>query len=291
MEAAYAVQSSLGHHCSATDHAGDVGMTGSSTSSQVTVNHKTMPDQRNAGQTALDRAAWGLAAVRMATEQLGIAVAALHDTHFASPSLLPGWTKAHVIAHLARNADALVNLLTWARTGIEHPMYTSRADRDADIEESSRRLPQVLREDLSAACARLESAAERMTDSDWRSHVAHRTGGTLPAVAIPSVRLFEVWLHLTDLGVGIGLDRIPDEHLESLLEVAAYPHAERSAGMPVMARVELPGGVLRTWVLCVPGAAARAEVSGSARDVLGWLAGRQVGIGLSGELPELPPWG
>jgi maleylpyruvate isomerase len=30
------------------------------------------------------------------------------------PSLLPGWPRRTVIAHLARNADALVNLLTWA---------------------------------------------------------------------------------------------------------------------------------------------------------------------------------
>jgi maleylpyruvate isomerase len=266
-------------------------MTRSSTSSQVTVNHEAVPNQRSAGQTALDRATWGLSAVRTATEQLGVVVAELYDTEFSLPSLLPGWTRAHVIAHLARNADALVNLLTWARTGIEHPMYASRADRDADIEEGSRRLPQVLREDLSAACARLEIAAGRLTDSDWRAQVAHRTGRTFPAVEIPSLRLFEIWLHLADLGVGVGLDRIPDEHLESLLEVAVYPHAERSDGMPVMSRVDLPGGDLRSWTLRVPGAAAPAEVSGPARDMLGWLAGRHVGTGLSGEVPELPPWG
>ena len=35
---------------------------------------------------------------------------------FRAPSALPGWTRAHVLTHLARNADAMVNLLTWART-------------------------------------------------------------------------------------------------------------------------------------------------------------------------------
>jgi len=45
------------------------------------------------------------------------------------PSALPGWTRGHLLTHLARNADALVNLLTWARTGIPTPMYASPDQR------------------------------------------------------------------------------------------------------------------------------------------------------------------
>ncbi|MGH9095430.1 MAG: maleylpyruvate isomerase N-terminal domain-containing protein, partial [Acidimicrobiales bacterium] len=50
-----------------------------------------------------------------------------------TPSLLPGWTQAHVVTHLARNADGLVNLLAWARTGIQTPMYVSWQRRNEDI--------------------------------------------------------------------------------------------------------------------------------------------------------------
>ena len=57
-------------------------------------------------------------------------VAALTDSQARAPSLLPGWTRGHVVTHLARNADALRNLLTWARTGIPTPMYPSRQARD-----------------------------------------------------------------------------------------------------------------------------------------------------------------
>ena len=45
---------------------------------------------------------------------------------FAAPSLLPGWTRAHVLSHVARNADAMINLLRWAKTGVETPAYPSR---------------------------------------------------------------------------------------------------------------------------------------------------------------------
>ena len=44
------------------------------------------------------------------------AAAALDPAQVAGPSRLSGWTRGHVLSHLARNADALVNLLTWART-------------------------------------------------------------------------------------------------------------------------------------------------------------------------------
>ncbi|MCR8526173.1 maleylpyruvate isomerase N-terminal domain-containing protein, partial [Escherichia coli] len=50
----------------------------------------------------------------------------LSDDALEEPSRLPDWSRAHVVAHLARNADALGNLLTWARTGVETPMYPSR---------------------------------------------------------------------------------------------------------------------------------------------------------------------
>ena len=42
------------------------------------------------------------------------------DDAFAAPSALPGWSRAHVLTHVARNADAMINLLTWARTGVPH---------------------------------------------------------------------------------------------------------------------------------------------------------------------------
>src|SRR5918999_1732122 len=66
------------------------------------------------------------------------AVAALDDERLREPSLLPGWTRAHIVTHMARNADGLRNLLTWARTGVETPMYVGD-QRERDIEAGVRR--------------------------------------------------------------------------------------------------------------------------------------------------------
>ena len=50
------------------------------------------------------------------------------------PTALPGWTRKHLVAHLAGNAEALLRLLHWAGTGERTPMYTSPEQRNADIE-------------------------------------------------------------------------------------------------------------------------------------------------------------
>ncbi|WP_275562766.1 maleylpyruvate isomerase N-terminal domain-containing protein [Streptomyces sp. 5-6(2022)] len=76
------------------------------------------------------------------------------DVGFARPSALPGWSRAHLVAHVARDADALVNLLNWARTGVDSSMYASADQRAREIEEDARRRPEDLRAELLAADGR-----------------------------------------------------------------------------------------------------------------------------------------
>src|ERR671939_294815 len=95
------------------------------------------------------------------------ALARLTDDELRQPSALPGWSRAHVVAHLARNADALVNLCSWARTGVETPMYPSRQARDAAIEATATLPPDALRADFRDAEARLAEAAAVLPDRAW----------------------------------------------------------------------------------------------------------------------------
>ncbi len=63
--------------------------------------------------------------VDAATSRLLRTAASFDAADLAAASLLPGWTRGHVLAHVARNADGFVNLLTAARTGEALPMYAS----------------------------------------------------------------------------------------------------------------------------------------------------------------------
>ncbi|GAB3449932.1 maleylpyruvate isomerase family mycothiol-dependent enzyme [Actinophytocola sediminis] len=228
--------------------------------------------------------------MRAQTERLVGYVAGLDDKRMREPSRLPGWTRAHVVTHLARNADGLVNLLTWARTGVEHPMYASNADRDADIEEGAGRLAQVLVEDVLAANDRFAAASERLSDSQWSATVVARLPAPFPAARIPVMRLFELWVHTVDLNVGFDFEDIPADNLELALDSAASRHLNRPEGPSVHLRVLFPDGEERTWDL-VGDRETSYEVSGEPAAVIGWLTGRRDGTGLTGEVPQLPAWG
>lgn len=239
---------------------------------------------------AAQRAAGLLGAVDRATEAFYSAVAELDTAAVRGPSLLPGWSRAHVITHVARNADALVNLLTWAKTGVEHQAYTSRSDRDADIQEGSTRTLQLLRADLDSACLRFAAAAESTPASAWEAEVSQPSGGTVLAHQVPWLRLRELLFHLVDLDVGIDFDSLPDEHVEDLLDGVVGQFAGKPDVPAVRVEVTLPDGRQRVWELNTDGADNAAVVSGEASDVVGWLTGRHDGARLTGDKPKLPSW-
>jgi maleylpyruvate isomerase len=267
-------------------------MTGSSISSTPSVRPDTVPEQRRAHErSAAAEARRLLADVRAATEILDRAVGGLTEERMRQPSRLPGWTRAHVVSHLARNADGLVNLLTWARTGVEHPMYPSNADRDADIEEGANRLAQVVYEDLRAASDRFAAASERLTDSQWLATVTGRGALVFPASDIPSMRLFEVWVHLVDLDVDFAFEQIPEEQLAGMVARAVARLADRPDGPSVHLTVTLPDGAERVWEFAGGSDGEARHVSGSAAEVVAWLTGRGDGRELGGDVPTLPAWG
>ena len=56
-----------------------------------------------------------LALLDAGTRRLVRTVDALDDEQWPQPSLLPGWSRAHVVAHLLLNAEALAGALEAAR--------------------------------------------------------------------------------------------------------------------------------------------------------------------------------
>jgi maleylpyruvate isomerase len=265
-------------------------MTGPRVSQQTAPSHDSLPAPRGE-LSAAEYAGLGTAAAKQATALLTDVVDGLDDLAMKRPSLLPGWTRGHVLTHLARNADALVNLLTWARTGVEHPMYTSRADRDADIEEGSYRMATLLREDLEAAATRFFEAVTHMDDSSWQKQVVLANGRQIDAFSVPWIRWQETAVHMIDLDAGTGFGDLPAGHVERLLDMVIGEFAARTDVPPVRLRVDLPDGRQRDWELAgnLLGKDS-GGVGGPAPAVLAWLIGRGDGSGLAGDLPTLPAW-
>ncbi|MGH3671479.1 MAG: maleylpyruvate isomerase N-terminal domain-containing protein, partial [Pseudonocardiaceae bacterium] len=149
------------------------------------------------------------------------------------PSRLPGWSRGHVVTHIARNADGLCRLLAWARTGVATPMYVSEAARDTDIEAGAGRARGEQLEDLRRSGAAFTAAAQELTSEQWKATVATRHG-EVPATFIPWARTRELWLHLVDLDAGAGVEVIPEDVASALIRDVAEQMTSR-----VSTRIEL----------------------------------------------------
>jgi maleylpyruvate isomerase len=226
------------------------------------------------------------------TERILAEVAALPDERFAEPSALPGWSRAHLVAHLARNADALVNLLTWARTGTATPMYARPGQRGEDIEAGARQAPAELRADLVAACRSLAEATAAVPAEAWQARVLSAQGRDIPAAEVPWLRVREVWVHLVDLDTGVPFSALPAGLVAALLDDITAGLGRRGPAQGVeLVATDLPGG---RWAVPGPPDEPVCTVSGPAADLLRWTAGR--GHADPGRLtaipalPLLPTW-
>lgn len=141
----------------------------------------------------------------------------LSDQDLDGPSLLPGWTRRTVVAHVARNADALVNLLTWARTRMETPIFASSEARDAAIAETSTLPVDDLLSDCLSAAKRLDTAVQTMPEKAWSVQVKTAQGRTVPAAQVLWMRSREVWVHAVDLQAGATFADVPPEILRLLV--------------------------------------------------------------------------
>ncbi|PSL04057.1 maleylpyruvate isomerase [Haloactinopolyspora alba] len=249
----------------------------------TSVNAESTPDDSGGDSAA--------GPVTAATDRVLATAAGLDEAALRGPSLCAPWTRAHVLTHLARNADALVNLLTWARTGTETFAYPSAESRAADIEAGAARPPGELVEDLYTSAERFTKAVMDMPDHGWERRVHPRAGGEgdpVPGRRVLWLRLLELELHHVDLDAGYTPADWPDSFVRRALDDTVRAFGRRD-DVPAVA-VAVDGRPTEHL-----GTETRVTVAGPARPMLGWLTGRGGGAELTvdpsdARLPVLPPW-
>ena len=217
----------------------------------------------------------------------------LSDEDLHAPSLLPGWSRGHILTHLARNADGFANLARTAVTGVEQPMYPSRAARDAEIEQGAGRAIGEQLADLQESATRLHAVLAQVSADSIEQRVQTGMGAQYRVGDLPWMRLRELAYHHVDLGWGFTFADLPDEVLRTGLAECegrlTKALAAGSSGFTARCLFSAPDElVLRIG----DGGTA---VSGTAADVLAWLTGRGDGTGVVTDdgrpLPDVPAWG
>jgi len=213
-----------------------------------------------------------------ATQRLLGYTIGISDEDWHKPSPLPGWSRAHLATHLARNADHLRLIAEAVEAGREQPVAPSRAERFAELERGADRGGLELQIDLDTTAGALQQTIERLTH--WEAKVRLR-GKDWPLAVIPLARLHEVCIHHIDLDCEFGPDAVDPAAAAWLLRWVLDLLAD--ADLPSL-RIEADslvadlgrGGELRT-------------VSGSDARLWAWLSGRLAADGVAGAEGLQPP--
>lgn len=217
------------------------------------------------------------------------ALDSIGDEQLAGPTGLPGWTGKHVVAHVAANAEALVNLATWARTGEETPMYSSPNQRNADIKSGAARPADELRAWVARSAEALTAALDDLTGEQWQHEVRTAQGRTVPATEVPWMRTREVMIHAVDLGGSVDFAALPSEFHSALVDEIA---AKRSTAVDGPALRIQPTDDERRWD--VVGLGDPTAVRGPLSELAAYLSGRPATAldtdRPDGIVPTLPRW-
>ncbi|MEY9894021.1 maleylpyruvate isomerase [Catenulispora sp. MAP12-49] len=243
-------------------------------------------------------AAADLEQITEATAHLLDTVADMTDEDLRGPSLCDGWTRGHVLAHIARNADGLSNMLNSAATGEVTPMYASDDKRNADIEAGSSRPVAEQLADLRESAGRFAAAfAAAQAAGNWNAPVQRTPGAAgYPAYQVPAKRLGEVLIHHVDLD----LDFTPAHWSDAFTDqwfADTLARFQTRADFPAL-RLDAEEEDVVYGVKAAPEDTGVVVVRGPKRALLAWLLGRASGDGLvavipaggRGPLPKLPAW-
>ncbi|WP_333778313.1 maleylpyruvate isomerase family mycothiol-dependent enzyme [Streptomyces sp. IBSBF 3136] len=228
-----------------------------------------------------------LGPITASTDRFLATVTSLSEVEVAGETLVPPWTRGHVITHVARAADSMCRLLTWARTGIETPQYTSMDARALEIEAGASRPVTALVADVRNTSARFEDLVRALPQAAWHNEVRMRTGELRTPATLVLTRLRELEIHHADLDIGYRFSDIPSDAARWIIGDIVEALARRPATPPL--RLEATD----TGLVHALGANG-LTISGRQADLLAWLSGRSPGKGLTAdganEVPPAPFW-
>lgn len=141
--------------------------------------------------------------IDQATQRLIDRARVITEPDLRAPSLLPGWTRARVLAHVALGADAMRDLLAGVRDDQDRPGPSAEVHA-AGLDHAEGQRPEQLAADLAGSAMALRTVARRLPGDRWRAPVRVPGLTPFPAAELLIRRLVEVELHHSDLGTGYG---------------------------------------------------------------------------------------
>ncbi|MGW5239758.1 maleylpyruvate isomerase family mycothiol-dependent enzyme [Monashia sp. NPDC004114] len=223
------------------------------------------------------------ALVAAETERVVATAASFDDLAVSAPSICEGWSRGHVLTHIARNADALARVCAVATDGVSGSMYDSNESRDTEIEAGAGRPAADQTADVRESAARLAGRLESLQPEHAELTVPRTPGGErLIAVGgVPYLRLRELVYHHVDLDAGYTFADAPADVVAMLLADAVARLGNEDEPPAITVTTDEGGH----FVI----GAGTTQVAGPQAAVLTWIArSRTDGVTFDGPVPVLP---
>jgi maleylpyruvate isomerase len=231
------------------------------------------------------------AAIARRTDEVVAALRSLDEPDLLSPSELPGWSRLTIACHLRYGATALAPMTDAALADLTTSYYPGGRDgqRPGTLSPEPGETPRAVVASLAERSADLDARWGGLTPDDWSRPVREPEDlpdlGTLTLAQLALLRLTEVEVHGTDLGLGLA-DWSPDFVDTALPFRVDRLHARRpTPGTPDPCSWLLVASDGPTFRVSVsgrrvgagredPAAGADATIDASSRDLLALLLGR-----------------
>ena len=218
-----------------------------------------------------------------ATGRLVRTVDGFSDEDWHRPSGLPDWTRAHVAAHLALNAEALTGILEGLARDKPVPMYRSGELRDRDDRRARggravgdpRPAPRLTAGVPDRRCRTLPADSGKATACGLPTGPRSRGRRSRPCGCARSRSTTPTWMRVT------GAHDWPAEFVVELLDAVTVDHAGSGPFRVEATDLDPPGSWRRERQ-------RRTVVTGRGADLGWWLTGRGRGDGLRVDADDLP---
>ncbi len=235
-----------------------------------------------------NRAAQNLGLLDAETDRLLATCRSLSATDLHRSTLCAGWDAAHLLTHLARNADALSNLVLWATDGMKRPAYASTEQRDNDIRTGARRSHEEILTDVETTAVRFRELADALKGKPGDAEVRTRTGTMVKGHQVVAMRTLEVVFHHVDLQAGYNFDNADPSWLARMLR-RGVGQWEASGNAPTLTLTPVATTAAVMEPLHLSGGGP--DVAGTPGQLLRWLARGSTGdLSSTRDIPSPPAW-
>ncbi|GAB2671964.1 maleylpyruvate isomerase family mycothiol-dependent enzyme [Kribbella swartbergensis] len=216
--------------------------------------------------------------IRAASQRLDDTLTTVDDAVVRAPSGLLGWSRGHVITHIANFAEAMTRQVEEALQGRLVEVYDGgRPARDAAIEAGAGRSAAELKAHLREATATLLAAWDQVGPDDWERPILHRNSNLAAGI---HATWRELTVHTVDLNLAPTAD---DWSPDFCLHLLDFLRPRTPEGIHLILRAT--DGT--TWET---GTGEPRVLTGNLTDLTAWYAGRTPPGPVTGPTPDLLSW-